>query len=89
MLILLPASMIPLGSTVIKRTGTKRHLLKDRLRLFDGNGNQKALNAEPGTLFLVCDGDANAIAIDTEIFWDIPRYIKDDIIQIMEQHEEM
>lgn len=67
--IILPAGEIPLGSTVTKKTGTKEYLLKDRLRVFGETGDRREIVAQPGCVFLVSEGDANAIPSTTEMLW--------------------
>jgi len=79
--VLLPAGKIPLGATVTKRTGKKQYKLLGRLRMFpaplpkaerEAGGEKPAvqeIRAEPGVLFLVSDGDANAIKATTELMW--------------------
>lgn len=79
--VVLPAGKIPLGSTVTKRTGRKTYTLKDRLRVFSVpltkaekeagavRGEGQEVVAEPGVLFLVNEGDANAIPSSTELMW--------------------
>lgn len=67
--IILAASDIPLGRTVTKKTGTKEYVLLDKLRVFGENGERREIKALPGALFLVCDGDANAIPSSTELLW--------------------
>jgi hypothetical protein len=82
--VLLPAGKIPVGATVTKKTGTKEYKLLDRLRVFPvaltkterlaaQARNEKPvvqeIKAQPGVLFLVCDGNANAILATTELMW--------------------
>ena len=75
--IILPAWKIPLGATVTKRTGTKKYKLLDKLRVFPRQGSKETeksaerqeIRAESGVLFLVRDGDANAILAATELIW--------------------
>jgi len=79
--VVLPAGKIPLGSTVTKRTGRKTYTLRDRLRMFPVPltkaeresdavpAERQEIVAEPGVLFLVSEGDANAILSTTELMW--------------------
>lgn len=69
--VILPAALIPLGSTVSKRTGRAQYTLGDRLRLFSPNEAKKEIIAQEGTRFLIGTGDANAISDTTELVWEI------------------
>lgn len=70
--VLLPGSRIPLGSTVIKNSGTKKYILRDQLRLFsEVEGCQsQSISAVHGVRFLVGgDGNAEAISADVLLRW--------------------
>lgn len=70
MKVIMPAGQIPLGSTVTKIKGEKPYNLTDRLRVFSSDGSpRRDILAEKGTVFLVHEGDANAIAASTEVVW--------------------
>ena len=68
--VVLPAEEIPLGSTVIRLTGTKPHTIRDRLRVFVDGGCQREIMADGGARFIVAkDGDAHAVSGRTELVW--------------------
>lgn len=68
--LLLPASEIPLGSSVTKRTGEKRYTLRDILWLPNMGGESKKIVANDGSRFLVSEnGDVNVVSGTTELLW--------------------
>jgi hypothetical protein len=70
MKIILPASDIPLGSIVTKRTGEKQYTIRNKIRIFNENGIEKEITSNDGTRFLVNkNGDANVINSNTELVW--------------------
>ena len=81
MRILLCARQIPLGESVTKRSGEKRYILKDSIRIFTKDGKCQTIEATEGAVFLTCEGDANAIDGSTLLLWDIPQ----DMQQMIEQ----
>jgi hypothetical protein len=83
--VILPAALIPLGSTVSKRTGRAQYTLGDRLRLFSPNEAKKEIVAQEGTRFLIGTGDANAIPDSTELVWEIN---EEDLLYFLERRQE-
>lgn len=67
--VLLPAGSIPLNSIVSRHSGTKKYTLKDRLRVFSEGGLAQEIRADQGTVFLVADGDAEAINAEKLVLW--------------------
>ena len=68
--ILMPAGSIPVDSTVTKRTGDKKYMLRDRIRIFGEDGGPREIKASDGARFLVAqNGDANAVNSTTELLW--------------------
>lgn len=83
--VILPAALIPLGSTVSKRTGRAQYTLGDRLRLFSSNEAKKEIIAQEGTRFLIGTGDANAIPDTTELVWEIE---EESFLDFLERRQE-
>jgi hypothetical protein len=54
--VLLPASDIPLGSTVTKKNGEKVYILRDSIKIFSTN-KDVTIPAEDGSRFLIASGD--------------------------------
>ena len=84
--VLLPASMIPVGSTVTKRTGEKEYQIVDKLRIFGPENERKELNAADGCRFLTTfGGDTNMVSRDTILGWNVDawklRNYLDDYLQ--------
>jgi len=71
MKIILPAKEIPVGSTVTKKSGQKKYILKDYVRIYnDGIVFTPSLIAGKDVLFLFdAAGNISAIAATTEIVW--------------------
>ena len=85
MKVLLPASMIPLDSTVTKRTGDKKYTLRKELRVFSIDKTEQKIKADSGTVFLVSEkGDANAVPGDEELVW----YAEDSAVRAMLNEDE-
>lgn len=76
LMILLPASDIPAGSTVTKRTGDKEYILRDRITAYGENGKGMELTPDAGMRFMVdpTTGNANIISGDKIICWKTDRY---------------
>jgi hypothetical protein len=68
MLVLLPASAIPDGATVQKRTGEKIYTLKQSLKVYLLE-NREPMNIDG--CFLCYDGAHNQIKSDTLLHWRI------------------
>ena len=67
--VLLPASMIPIGSRVTKPTGTKGYILKDEVRIYHApDGLPSSLKSE-GILFITDGTSFNAIRDDAILGW--------------------
>ena len=78
--LLLPAGEIPLKSTVTVRTGEKRYLLTNELKIYDkqDNGNRstaQVIKAKEGAVFLTptdnVQGDINAVSSKTMLLWNV------------------
>jgi len=68
--IILPAKYIPIGSTVHKKTGTVKYILKDSISIYNNSVLVHKLKSDDGTLFMTSiNGDINAIGKDTELIW--------------------
>ena len=67
--VILPARIIPLGSTVTKRTGTKEYVLRDRITVYDNGDSKQEIIASDGAVYLSSEGCANAIASETNLVW--------------------
>jgi hypothetical protein len=68
--VLLPASEIPINSTVTKKTGEKEYRLLDSIKIYNEKGEPQVIKGE-GVLYLV-DGDSiNAISGDKVLGWQI------------------
>lgn len=78
--VILPVSSIPLGATVTKKTGTKPYTIKDRIRIFSPNPeDRKEIVSTDGSRFLLSQdpdqaGDANVCAGDSEVVWVVNIY---------------
>lgn len=69
---LLPASHIPDGATVSKRTGSYRYTLTKSITLYSDAGKQVLLNN--GNFLFNERGDINSIPGDTLLLWHMPRF---------------
>jgi len=74
--VLLPASAIPLGSTVTKRTGSKPYTLSDGIRVFDdanrtpnNQSTRRKIEFGDGVRILVNNTDINVIPGDQVLAW--------------------
>lgn len=69
--VLIPASELPDGQVVTKRTGEKPYTLQSVIRVH-GAGDMQKLTADKGARFLVdCIGDVNAISDTTEVLTEL------------------
>lgn len=81
--IILPASEIPLKSTVMKQPNGRHYVLVDELRIFSESGN-KTIKAEEGTLMLSsANGDASVIETSKELVWEVEYSV---LLEWLEQH---
>jgi hypothetical protein len=70
MKVILPASQIPIGSTVSKIAGARKYKLVNRLVVYDESNEVREITAYGDARFMVDDeGRANAVAQDKEIVW--------------------
>ncbi len=85
MKVILPASEIPNGSTVTKRTGLKEYTLQRFIRVYVAPGESEEIRAKNGTVFL-CDRRGqvyfDAYPGETELVWSLDegrlhRYLHD------------
>ena len=70
--VILPASEIPLGSTVTKRTGSSEYTIADSITIHKEGGGKQVIKAEDGNRFLMPDGDSRSISSvsgSTELCW--------------------
>lgn len=78
--VILPASEIPLGTSITKVNGRVKYTLRDRIKIY---GYQEIV-AEPGTLFLIGhDGNASSIHASKELVAELSiaraRILLDDL----------
>ena len=67
------AQTIPVGATVTKKNGEKPYTIRDCVKIYGEEANQKELRADDGTRFLIsANGDINIVAGDTELVWNVP-----------------
>lgn len=72
MRVVLPASDVPSGSIVTKRTGQKEMTLHRSITIYNENKTSQTIDAAPGSVFLIDDrGTINAISGSTEILWSV------------------
>ena len=84
MKVLLKVEEIPLGSTVVKRTGSVPYILRDRVAI--GGDHPQEVIAGPGTKFLFGDhGNITTVADRVEMLWEVSA---DDLILWLEQQKE-
>jgi hypothetical protein len=70
MRVLLPAGDIPIGATVTKRTGEKPYILRDKITIY--TEPKQEIKAGDQARFLVGEnGDANVVAMITELLWTV------------------
>ncbi len=70
MRVLLPAGDIPIGATVTKRTGEKPYILRDKITIY--TEPKQEIKAGDQARFLVGEnGDANVVAMTTELLWTV------------------
>lgn len=69
MKVIIKVGLVPLGSYVTKIKGVKRYKVLDRLRAFQAGAERQEIVASPGCVFLVSEGDANAVPGDQEVVW--------------------
>lgn len=85
MKVLLKVEEIPLGYTVVKRTGSVPYVLRDRI-VIGGGGRPQEIVAGPGTKFLCGDrGNITTVADHVEMLWEISM---DDLTFWLEQQKE-
>lgn len=73
--VVMPAHMIPDGSTVYKKTGTYRHTLKTSLLIYliSGKNPKKIKHSIKNSVFLIGHrGGINEVKGDIELIWDAP-----------------
>ena len=81
--VLLPATDIPCGCVVTKRTGTKEYTIRDTIKIHHTGWTQRIKSL--GVRFLIAkDGSINAIGKDTMLLADLTL---DQIKEIMEDGE--
>ncbi|MGI9493891.1 MAG: hypothetical protein ACR2QF_15955 [Geminicoccaceae bacterium] len=69
--IIVPASAIPIGSTVRKITGTRSFILGDKLVLYTENGVKKEIAVDSTARILLSSGSFvhNTIGSDKKLVW--------------------
>jgi len=68
--LLLHAREIPPGATVTKRTGEKKYVLRDQIKVYRAQGDVQEIRALDGTRFLVGpSGDIDVVGSETELVW--------------------
>ncbi len=70
--VILPASEIPLGSTVTKRTGTSEYTIVESITIHKEGGGKQVIKAEDDNRFLMPEGDSRSISSvsgATELAW--------------------
>jgi hypothetical protein len=82
--VLLPASEIPVNSTVTKRTGEHEYTLLDQIKVYAVDKQQQVINSV-GVRYLVGDrGNINAIADTTVLCWHVE---EEDLCQFLNDRE--
>ena len=85
MKVLISAKEIPVGSTVIKKTGSYEYTILDEIQIYQ-DGDKKTIPAQGGARFLT-NGDGAFSAVDgsLELLWVVE---EEELIQFLEERSE-
>ena len=70
--LILPASEIPVNSTVTKKTGTSEFIIVDSVTFFKEGGDKQVIKSEDGTRFLIPGRPSDTISSingKSEVVW--------------------
>jgi len=88
MKVILPASDIPVGATVTKRTGEVEYLLKDEIKIYTRmvEGSAPQVIKGEGVLYLIGErGDISAVSSSITLCWVVD---EDDLLDWLEERVE-
>jgi hypothetical protein len=61
---------IPIGATVTKTGGTKEYVVRDRVDIYNEQGEPQRIHANEGCLYLIgSEGHINAYGFEKELVW--------------------
>lgn len=87
--ILLPAELIPLGSTVTKAYGASSYILKNEIRLYKEEGGTQVIQAEDDCRFLAgANGNVNVVPGDRQVMWQTTVEALEDWLDNLREAEE-
>lgn len=84
MRLIIPASEIPIGSTVTKRTGSKEYTIMDRIIIHESCPRPRIITAEDGCRFLIdpiSPGNVSTVTAETELAWVTDKFRLQDFLE--------